>query len=397
MAIAQDPLKISQSIEVSQSDFNTISEDTIKNAAATAKNSAFNGTNQVLNNKLEVPKVNQLDTSNSNSSIFTDVLCCKLPSVLQRMDGYLGSLGNWRDINFDSEYMLDVCGNKKKLRPMDVVLGASNFIMNNPGIFTASNEERLSAILKSDFMRKLDLLGLGNSIPMCILWATKSNVYRSSGYSGPSLRSRNKLRELMQQNSCTALISNQPLVSSWLSNSMAANMISVLLAGDEATAYDYINVALGISGQRESALGGLALSFGNAYDYNTKKKFEVLNTYTSSGKLNSRDYIYLQYDSNKILESLDAENKENPSTNPSKDLDNITNGLDVLDPNWNKDTEGNLNYGNAGNNTTLGELSTSKLQSITIKSLNLTGKYTTTLTPAHHIAIIKTMRETEVA
>lgn len=397
MAIAQDPLKISQSIDTSQSDFNSMSEDTIKNNAAAAANiganSVFNGGNGLTNAKLTIPTVAPINTSYTNSSIFTDILCCKLPSVLQRMDLYLGSLGNWRNLNFDFNYMLNICDNKKKNTPLDVVLGASSFIASNPGIFSPNSDERISALLRSDFVRKLDILGLGNTIPMCILYATKNNVYGSSGYVGPSLSARNKLRDLLAQNSCTALLSNQPLVSSWLSNSVAANMISVLLAGNEAKAYDYIDLSLGIAGQRQSALSGLAWSFNNAYNYNTRQKFTLLNTYVSSGRLQSSDYVYLRADSTKVLETLDNDTKENPnssnSNNPSKDLDNILSGLDVLDPTWNKDEDGGDNYTKAANNKTISDLTDNTLKSKYSKSLNLTGDYTTVLTPELQIAVIK--------
>lgn len=403
MAIAANQLKVSKIVEAKQEDFNKASDAAAKTEAANKnlKSSAEEAANAAnpkdkLSKKLSKPDIKTPDMKKQKGSMFSNMLCCKLPSLKIRMPKLKFSL-SMRKLKFgfknNLSFSLSICGKEKKINPTNAILNAANFIKKNPGILSPDKSTRLNALLKSDLLGKMNILGLGATIPTCILGKTVGSLYGTdAGGLGPSVRSRNGLKTLLYQDPCTAMFAKQPLINKWLSDSVAGQFIGTLLSADKEKAFSFVDLALGVLGQRESALGSLASALAYAYDYNTRKKFELVNQVIGTGKIRGPDYLYLKSDSNKLLQNLDAEKEKNDSKTKDavSDFNTIIGVLGAVDPTWNKDplaTKNEPNYSGTACNKTLYELST-KVLTGTNHELTLTGNYTTTLNPEHHIAII---------
>ena len=389
MAIAENQLKVHQMVESSKDDFNNVSDDSRKETAKEEKTETKKKTS--LFDKLNKPHVIDMNIGKANGGIFSNILCCKLPSLNLRLPKYKLNFNRKLKFNFSLKFKLSICGKEKKINPFDTAMNVANIIKKNPGLLSGDSKTRLQALLRSDILAKMNILGLGATVPTCILGKTIGSLYGSDTGLGPSLRSRNSLRTLLYQDPCTAMFANQPLVNKWLSNSSAAALISTIISADKNKAYSFVDLALGITGQRESALGSLIGALAYSYDYNTRNKLDVINRVVNSGKLTGRDFIYLKANIPNVLKDLDGEKEEKDvkSADPDFDFNKYLNLFNKLDPSWNS---GNNFHATAGNKT-FTELSNSKLKN-KHGVIDLTGNYTTTLEPEHHIAIINKFNKT---
>lgn len=389
MAIAPNQLKTQQLAASAKENLNDKTDAAKKEAAssspkvASSKTSLKDKFSKALD-KINKPHTIDINIFKQNGGFFSNLICCKLPSIKLRLPKYKFSFN--RKLNFDLSFNLSICGKEKKINPFDSVMNMANVIRKNPGLLSPNKKDRLNALLRSDILPKMNILGLGSAIPTCVLGKSVGSILGSDNTLGPTLRSRNTLKTLMYQDPCTAALANQPLLSKWLSNSSAASLLSTLISGDKDKAYSYVDIALGVLGQRESVIGSLLGALAYSYDYNTRNKLDLIDRVFNSGKLTGADFINLQGNASNILKDLDAEKKEKDlnSKDPSKDLDKYLNILNKLDPTWNS----NNNFHQTNGNQTLAELSKGKLQNIFRASVELTGVYTTKLEPMHHIAII---------
>lgn len=329
-----------------------------------------------------------------SSGIFSDILCCKLPSPKIRLGNFKGLNLSFRklDLNFDTDFSLSICGKQFKANPFDAVMKVANVIKKNPGLLSPDRETRLNALLRSDLLAKANILGLGKTIPTCIFNKTIGSLYGSDYGLGPSLRSRNSLKTLLYQDPCTASLANVPLVNKWLSNSAAAALISTVISADKEKAYSFVTAALDIVGQRDSALGSLISSLAYAYDYNTRDKVKFASRVFANNKLYPKDFVSLKSDARLLFKQLDREKENNDPkvTDPNTSYKEIMSVLSVMDNTWNLDPDKlTPNYHKAAGNQTLKELSNAKLRT-NLADLNLTGNYVTKLNSEHHIAIVNT-------
>lgn len=348
--------------------------------------------NPLLANTNLTPDVCKADISPKKSLMasFNDFICNKVPSMLNRLKNFKLKFDRKLNLNLDKTFTMTVCGKEKKLNLMDAVMKASEIIRKNPGLLSGDKDAMLNALLKSDILAKMNILGLGATIPTCILRKTVGSLYGQSDTGlGPSLRSRNALKELMYSDPCSAMFANNPLISSWLSNNAAAQIISTLMSNNPDKAFSLVDSALGIFGQRDSVLGGLMSSLAYAYDYNTRNKVDVLDRIWP--KLTGQDIVQLRTDSSTILKKLDEEKEKNNivSKKPSEDFNKYTNVISKLDPTWNY----NNNYSGTKGNNTLSELSNQVLKD-TVDPIDLSGVYKTVLKPQHYIAIINKFNKT---
>lgn len=381
MAITKDPFKISEMVKSPKANFSRLTEDLQKKAADIAKGSVFNNSKGDSNSTfLNKVKSKFTDFKKQGMGIFEDILCCKAPAKVLMTDIYTESL----DRRLSNEESLDACELSKIRNPMDAALKATKLFAEYPGLLSGDASTRLNTLIRSDLLEKMNILGLGNIVPTCIFGNTFKSLSGSSQYLGTSLKDKNELRNLLAQNACTAAISNTPLVSGWLSKSVAANLINTVIDsvqnGPNFTRI--LESFLHVTDQRSSVLGGLLLSISNAYDYNTRTKLNGIAYVYNFGNLNTEEKTMLKYDAKNILDSLDREkeNKDNlDNTNPREELKEIYQTIEILDPNW--------KIWDAKGNSTLCELSQQVLRSRDMKTITLDATATTTLTTEHKIVM----------
>ena len=408
MAITKDPLSVATMIETKaeSSGFSSM-KDNLRKQAADLKNNISNSLDSIKSSVLDKINLVQTGLDRLGSSTFSDILCCKTPSASLRVDLYNNAL----DRGLGKGLNVDMCELSKIKNPIDTILALTNVINNYPGLLQGSMEDRLNYLIRSDLLAKMNILGLGNVIPTCIFGNTINNLAGTSGPIGANVHDKNELRALMQQNPCAATLANQPLISGWLSNSVTANLINVLI--DSKTNgfnfYRFLDATLLSTGQRSSVLGGLIASIAYANDYNTSVKMQGIHYVITNGNLTPDEYNILKYSTADLLKKLDKERENNSSqidgtsaggiipkpgessnsngsSNPTinkptkqEEFTILKETLDVLDPTW--------KIWDVTGTKTACELSNGTLRSREVRNITLTDTVTTKLETEHKIAI----------
>ena len=391
--ISDNSLNILSIANVNNANYNTTSEAVdkeLKNEEKQSSSTASKDTNKAKNKTKEKKVKKASKTGQQKKGFFNNKLFCgdkslnlRIPQLKLNFDRIL----NWG-------ISANVCGKQKKFQPYAAVMSTANIIQNNPGLLSGDKESALNALLKSNLLEKMIPLGLGRAVAPCLLNRTSGSLYGSDNGMGPTLKSKNALREALYQDSCGAAIANVPLVSQFIDNNVYANLVSVMIgsANGQAGVYDWMNAALGIAGERQGAIGSLLGSLAYAYDYNVRDRIKVSYQLFNEGKITGADYMYFNTNSDLILSKLDEEKeKNNPNTTtPSQDFDMVIDVITKADSSWNEDD----NYYKTKGNQTLNELANAKLINQKQKRVELTANYTTTVTAAHSISIINKFNNT---
>lgn len=311
---------------------------------------------------------------------FGNPFCCKYPPLNLRLPNYKIDL----DRNLDFTFNVDVCGESKKINPIDYLMKASSFVNQNPSIFSKDANTRLRALLSSDMVQKMNIAGLGSVIPDCILdkvGGFLSNVGSPYG-DGGSLSLRKRLDQALSKDKCARLVASQVGLYDFLSAANNSHFINMIMDGDPTRAETYFSAVMGIELQRISFMTGYSQSFREEYAVNqTYTKLSAFNALVANDKITEADRVYCIVDSEDVLSSLDQDETEN------KNLDTIAKALDFMSPDWNKDDEGHKNLYKTKDNTVMADLANNKLLSLD-EEIDLDGIYETVLNNEHHIAII---------
>ena len=397
MAIAKDPLKIDNMTKV---DFTSAGKnmETAKSGMGSSSLldkvvSASNGVVGFANSMLD--KASSLINSIQDSALglFNSVVCTKLPSMNLRLPKLKANIGKGiSGINGLNGLNIKkggpACSLEKFKAPFDSLMKVADFIKKNPGILSGDFETRMNTLLKSDLLNKMNIFGLGGLVPTCLLNKAVGSINGNDNFMSGSLASKERLKKLMYQSECGAMIANVPFVSKILSQGSGNAIIDILLNGDPTKASTYINMAMQAVGMRDNVLGELVHSILFAYDYNMYKKIQL--TTGIYANLTEKDKSLMGGNNiSNVLEGLDKDVKENNIgfRDPVKELENINKVLDLLGKGWNKDENGNINYSPAEKSDVYKDLAQQSLIKNVAKTLDLDGNYTTTLTPAHRVAI----------
>ena len=337
------------------------------------------------NDLINSPVVKDHDSSLESLGQFGNPFCCKYPSLNVRLPKY--KIGLDRDL--DLTFNVDICGESKKINPIDYVMKGVSFVNQNPGILSKDHNTRLRALLSSDMVQKMNIAGLGTVVPDCILEKTGgflSNLSSNYGNAG-TMTTRRRLEQLVNKDKCARLVASQVGLYDFLSRSNQSHFINMIMDGDPTRAETYFGAVLGMEIQRISFMSGYSDSFREAYAYNqTYQKLTSFNTLVADQKVTAADKVYFNVRSEEVLDSLSHDETEN------KDIDEISKALDFISPDWDKDDDGNKNLFKTKDNVVLADLANNKLSTLD-EEINLTGVYTTTLTNEHHISIINSFTE----
>ena len=354
------------------------------------------------------------DYSYESMSQFDNPFCSQYPSLSVRLPTYNVSL--FRDLDYN--YNMTICNRTKISNPVDFIMKASSFVLNNPGIFSSDSNTRLRALLSSDLVQKMNIAGLGTVVPNCILEKTGGflSTVGSSYGSGGSMSIRQALDNLLSKDKCAQLVASQVGVYDALSSVNNSHFLNMMINGDLTRAQTYFAAVLGINlvgsagnssayvsstynqaysskftkqasideakAQRTSLILGYSRSFTEEYAYNdTYNKLYLFKSVNDEGYVTKDDKPYFAVAATDVLNSLANDETEN------KDLDVIEEALDFISPDWNKDEEGNVNLYKTTGNEVMAELANNKLI-ISEPEIDLDGVYETVLENEHHIAII---------
>lgn len=394
MAISDNPLKIEQMGKVEASDFNE-EQDANQDSSLGNDNGATPGNNSSnalggLGNKLNDMKANTAlpnlpsagsvfdklpkkpeNIKYSKNSIFTDILCCKMPSIKIRQMSFMLGLDKFIS---KLNYGLDLCANKKNNDPIDTGLTIPQFITNNPGLITGSLESRFTALLNSEIANCINILGMSPSTMLCCVTNGSKNSLNKAvqPVGGGSITLRKKIQDIANRNECSsALLGNsQGLLGIFAGSSI----LNTMLDSDPTSAKGWVDASLKFTGLQNTVLGSITASLGNAHDI--YKKLELVSDIDITEEQCTKIYT----DVSNVIVNITEDNVK---------YDTIDKALNRLDKNWIY-LGGELNPYKARNEK-LGKAAKVKLLART-SELSLTGEYTTTIEAPHAVAIVNSFK-----
>ena len=154
-------------------------------------------TTQSLLNKA-IPKA--ISSPDENAGIFGNILCGKIPSLNISLP-YL-NLDFLRDLDFDFD--VTICGESKKVNPLDAALSITKVIDENKLFIDSYRENYLKEIITDRTRQILGNLGLPNDSGAisCILGDSTSNIYNTNDLYGNALYDKLNILDQLQRDYC---------------------------------------------------------------------------------------------------------------------------------------------------------------------------------------------------
>lgn len=384
MAIAENMLKVEEIVEANvSSSFNTVSDAISKaKAAASTVASYANAVSSVINT---VKNLNVSSLTSLATSVFDSAVC-----ICNNNSGSYSSRVSSGQSNLSMSLVgyASTCTCSSSAMIYDAIMSVATTVETIKGILSSDLETVLKNLIKSELQGILQELGLGKSVPSSLINTSVGTLYGEDKIIGPTLSGRKTLDDMLYQNNGASSLIDTTGTSSWLTTSAVSSMLCDVVSVDTTQAYELIEKALSVAGLRDTTLRSLFTSLTHTEHYATRNKISVAYDVITSGKLFADDKMSMKVNAGAVLNALDVEKSEtNPTTvDPSSDFEKILTVLNTADGGW---SENNTNFYKASENKTLTELATYKLKEYR-ETINLTGEYTTSLNPEHHIAIINT-------
>ena len=356
MAISENRLSATNLTDMLNTDLASIANNDYSSITSKALNSVKEPLSSLVDNSpmptagpllsaLDKIKPQPTNIGSSALSIFEDTLCkgLTLPSLgLPKFN-----LSLLRDLDFE----MSLCGKSIKLNPIDAMLNITKPLGNKKDLLSKSNEKILNKFIDTDTKQLLKSAGLNSR-------------------------------------DCNPLVGLNSYKDKFISDMSATNIIDSLSVDDSGIAVPYVSNMLADNNSRSSTLTGISRSLSYANDDTVDNKLLLASSASSSAsnpQNRNIESIQLRTDSNLILSNLS--NTSTTTNSPTSDAINLTNGLDVVDPNWSKDNEGNTNLYRTAGNERLASVSNSYITSRQPIN-NTTGSVTTNLSRYDQIAIV---------
>ena len=433
MAIAKDRLSVSSikdSVKASTTsgsnsnplDFQSISDkvgstsnsvSSVSNGIEGKINSALSGVSSTVGSILDKGLPKNLSFNTNKLGFFENILCGKLPDLNLRLK--LPKIK--ADFNFDLKFGIDVtiCGNSKKVNPVDAAFSVVNAIKDPQGFLDAQKEKLVNSMLDKGGAKLLDKLGM-SKLTDCIRDSVKTNLNDAFGENGLTLREKLAMFDATTTPDCTGDllqdIQNQANIQNRIAGAIFGKVSSLpdwTLVGQIIDKIIVDNKPWGIGGIGDMIKWPTYNSNPDTSNYlsnQLKAIHGIFGEKHAAGKIISMQEGYDAQGLNRISYSqaemiaaqakgeyiLDRLAKENVSTQSANSGDNtqfdaFLVSLNILDPSWTKDSEGNTNLYRAQDNNLMNTLSKNYISSRD-KSFDLTGNVVTKLDMGDHIAKI---------
>lgn len=401
------------------------------NGAVGSINSYINGFESQAHNILDsyIPK--NLSFNTNQLGFFENILCGKLPSLDIRLPRLDLDFGFWKSL--DASWDITICGKSEVFNPLDTALSMVNKLKNYNNPIDGLKYDLLNKLINTQVGDILNTMGLSGT-PSCLL----NDIMLDSKWFGEntSLNDRISISRYLTGTDCLSQALRGISDNNVISNAIYSKLIGNATGAerwflDKVFDYvsdkgnDYVSKALsntfltqtGSTSNKFSILidrYGTNDGFSNiistntpkyeyAYDWEnsnnveTIKKLGLTVTPTEvieipSNSLGQRDSISvnellnLRTDGETVLKNIVEDDKF--TKDPINTGHNVISGLNLLDPTWMYDNEGNKSLYKTKDNEAMTSLSNHYLNNITDNEINLTGNVVTRLNVMHEIAIV---------
>lgn len=147
---------------------------------------------------LDKVKPDSLSLPSSSIGIFGNILCGKIPSPNITLPSL--NLNFLRDLDFDFDVV--ICGESKKMNPLDAALSVKKELTNIKGFITTVKETKFKDLVNDRLNVFSKTLGLPKDINDCLFGDMIGDSYGNNGPYGDSLRDRITLMDLLNRDNC---------------------------------------------------------------------------------------------------------------------------------------------------------------------------------------------------
>lgn len=358
MAISTDRVDLSKIADVAKSTYNKASDS---EAIKAARSLAGMKPDKIKKSILDLSQKKIISSIGSETIGVTEPDC----DALRKMqDGNLGA-GNNRNLN--SGVSLEDCATDSTLSSQLVDKTLSMIpalkIKNSP--LNPAMEKKIDSLINNKVKQSLRAIGVNSTKPSCLLGNSKGSLANGMSNIGFTSMSKFKISDMLG-GAGNCLDEVMDLLDGGLAMASIAfsGTINTLSRMGVEKTVDFAN-EIGVDAEmREQFFGGYKLAINGRDDKNVENKLLLLDTV----KKNVTDENQKKRESIMTLGTTDATLKAvststKTSNSPVSDYHYTTRALASMDPNWNKDNEGKINYSRLKDNKRMTELATSSAKS----------------------------------
>lgn len=401
------------------------------NGAVGNINSYINGFDTQIGNILSdyIPK--NLSFNTNQLGFFENILCGNMPSLGLRFPKLNTSFGFWKALDFDVN--ITICGKSEVFNPLDTALSLINTLRNGGNPINDLKYDLLNKLINSEVGSLLNSMGLAGT-PQCLLNDILSTS-KDYGYN-TSLRDRVDLNRYLSGTDCISQalrgISNSNVIQravydslfgkafgadAWFANkvfsyvsnkhpNLVTNSLKTTFLSDSGSTSNKFYILMdnyGAANEFDNILDSSEPTYKYEYQWEnndnvntllnmginvTPDKVTEVNNKSLGQKdnISVNDLLSLRTDGEKVLASMKED--DNFTKNPIETAKNVIGGLNILDPLWMYDSEGNKCLYRTKNNEAMTSLANHYLTNRTNKTLNLTGNVVTKINTLHEVAIV---------
>lgn len=410
MAISEDRLSISEITKGEISDFQKTVDSTISSI-----NGTINGISNSVENTIDsvmagfeskVSEVQdailsplkkiELPFSSEASGLLDNLLCLKIPDIDFRLPKF--KLDIFKDWDFD--FNMKVCGESKKINPVDAALSVVEKFKNPQSFVNDLKKDVIDKLVNDNVNKILGNFGANNLVD-CLLGDSLSGVADANGILGNSLSDKSLLKKLLDMKGCGGeFIRNQ-------ANNYGLNNITMKTVIDKITATKDSLVSNQILSETRNidpistsrAISTMMASSENISEIYTKMDAIESSYYFGMSNIDKNNMLdnILNNTSHVVQNSVSIMEKVNLQTNSTNMFKSIANEVidvkdkvetfnnviltaDLIDNNWNKDDNGDINLYKLKDNKNIATLAEEYIKNKYVETTDaLTGVLTTAI------------------
>lgn len=403
MAISEDRLSISEVTKGEVSDFqksvdssiNSISGgiNGISSSTENTINPAMAGFENKVSDMLDPVKKVELSFSSQSAGILDNLLCLRIPDLDFRLPRF--KLDIFKDWNWDLN--MTVCRESKSINPVDAALTVTDKLKNPASFVNDLKKEAIDELVNNNVNKVLNKFG-ANDLSDCLMGDSLSGVIDSNGTMGNSLSDKMLLKNLLNLKGCAgeylrkqtnidALnnITTKSVIENITStkNTTASNQIMTELRNSDPISTSRATSTMMVSSENVSAVHTKTETIQSSYYYGissetkNNKLDNILNnaSHVTHDNITVAEKVNLQTNSANMFKSI--ANEDIYTKDKVETFNNVILTADLIDNNWNKDDNGNINLYKLKNNKNMNTLTEEYVKNKPVNSNLLTGVYTT--------------------